>query len=99
MVTAASRLCECRSPAVLEPHRALFTLTLPPGGRSVLHTEIACDRQEFSRPPLRNFYVGLRDARRALRASAGRAASVASDNEVFNEAAQRSIADIYTPST
>lgn len=83
------------APMVLEPHRALFTLILPPGGRSVLHTEIACDRQDVSRPPLRNFYVGLRDARRALRASAGRAASVPSDNEIFNEAARGSIADIY----
>src|SRR4029450_5563997 len=46
-------------------------------------------------PLPRNFFIALRDARRAIRASVSRAASVATSNSIFNEAVRRSVADLY----
>jgi glycogen debranching enzyme len=82
------------APAVLEAHRAVFDIDLSPGGRVSLHLDITCDQPAAARPPRERFYVALRDARRALRGIAGAAASVDSDNEVFNEASRRCIADL-----
>jgi glycogen debranching enzyme len=39
--------------------------------------------------------MALRDSRRALRASSSRAASIVSSNDIFNEAARRSVSDLY----
>ena len=46
-------------------------------------------RRRQPRPPRRAFFAGLREARRALRSLASRAASIATSNEVFNEAVRR----------
>ena len=81
-------------PAQLQAGRAEYDVVLPPGGQVVLHMEIACDQPQMLRRPLHGFYLALRDARRALRRIAGAAASIDSDNAVFNEAARRSIADL-----
>jgi glycogen debranching enzyme len=43
----------------------------------------------------RSFYRDMRESRRALHESSGRAASVDSSNSVFNEVMRRSIADLY----
>src|SRR5690606_1582621 len=64
-----------------------------PSSRTI-YVEIACNRPVSAEPPLRAFFTALRDARRALRASAGRAASVASSNEIFNEALRRCVSDL-----
>ena len=50
---------------------------------------------QWSGAPLQRFFVCLRDARRRLRGSSGRAAAIETDNEVFNEAVRRSVADLY----
>jgi glycogen debranching enzyme len=81
-------------PLVLEGHRAVFDVDLAPGAQVVLHMDIACDQPRMVRKARERFYVALRDARRALRRIAGAAASIDSDNEVFNEAARRCIADL-----
>ncbi|HEX3350683.1 MAG TPA: amylo-alpha-1,6-glucosidase [Acetobacteraceae bacterium] len=86
-------------PQALEPDRAVFVLELPPGGRCVVHLDITCDSEDIGRPPLVRFYVGLRDARRALHSSSGRAAAIATDNDVFNETVRRSVADLYMLAT
>ncbi len=58
-------------------------------------SEIDCRDRQRTPKPRRTFFIGLRDARRALRASASRAASIETSNQIFNEAARRSIADLY----
>ena len=85
------------TPAELDGTRAQFAMALAPGGRCVIHVEIACDADaeaEATRSPVESYFIGLRDARRALRRSAGRAASIDSSNEIFNEAVRRSVSDL-----
>ena len=78
------------------PPPRLYELSLGPGEgmRSVLR--VACrDDRDQKIGVSRQFYSSLRTARRALRASSGRAASVDSSNSLFNEFARRSVADLY----
>lgn len=82
-------------PEQLDGSRAIFELTLAPHAIGAIAIEIA-----FDRPPSRaqlhgTFWSAMRDARRALRASASRAASIETSNDVFNEAARRSVSDLY----
>jgi glycogen debranching enzyme len=82
------------APARLEGNRAIFTLDVEPrGGRSLL-LEIGCNTDR-SQPKPRFYFSALREARRALRSSASRAASVATSNDIFNEAMRRSVSDLY----
>ena len=82
-------------PARLNTATALFELSLGPGEgvRSVLR--IACDEGDQKVGVGRQFYSSLRTARRALKNSSGRAASLDSSNSLFNEFARRSVADLY----
>ncbi len=87
------------APSALDARRAVFTLSLPPGGRTTIYVEIGCDR-DVARARLASgvgdaFLAAMLQARRALRRSASRAASVATSNEIFNEAARRSVSDLY----
>ena len=84
------------APTRLDAATALYELSLGPGEgmRSVLR--IACrDDRNQKIGVSRQFYSSLRTARRALRVSSGRAASVDSSNSLFNEFARRSVADLY----
>ena len=84
------------APTRLDAATALYEFSLGPGEgmRSVLR--IACrDSGDQKIGVGRQFYSSLRTARRALRASSGRAASVDSSNSLFNEFARRSVADLY----
>jgi glycogen debranching enzyme len=83
------------APARLNTATAVFELSLGPGEgvRSVLR--IACDEGDQRASAGRQFYSSLRTARRALRVSSGRAASLDSSNSLFNEFARRSVADLY----
>ncbi len=74
---------------------AIFDLRLEPHETRSLFIEIACDQTAADRPSHRSFFLALRDARRALRASSSRAASIVTSNEIFNEVARRSISDLY----
>jgi glycogen debranching enzyme len=82
-------------PDRVEPGRALFDLTLAPGARSTIYVEVQCDGRPFSAPPPEAYFLGLSQARRALRRSASRAASVQTSNDIFNEAVRRSVSDLY----
>lgn len=84
------------APTRLDAATALYELSLGPGEgvRSVLR--IACKNDGVPKIGIgRQFYSSLRTARRALRVSSGRAASLDSSNSVFNEFARRSVADLY----
>ncbi|MBB3386597.1 MULTISPECIES: amylo-alpha-1,6-glucosidase [unclassified Rhizobium] len=74
---------------------AVYDLRLEPHETRSLFIEIACDQAAVDRPSHRSFFLAMRDARRALRSSSSRAASIATSNEIFNEVARRSISDLY----
>jgi glycogen debranching enzyme len=84
------------APTRLDTATAIFELPLAPGEGVRVVLCISCDdRREHSSGIARQFYSSLRSARRALRNSSGRAASLASSNSLFNEFARRSVADLY----
>jgi glycogen debranching enzyme len=83
------------APNRLDDAAALFELSLGPGQGARLVLRIACDLPGSDNAVARRFYTSLRTARRALRDSSGRAASLDSSNSLFNEMARRSVADLY----
>ena len=83
------------APTHLSAKGAIFRLDLAPREGRSLFVEIDCRNEGRTGDPPRAFFIALRDARRALRASSSRAASINSSNQIFNEAARRSIADLY----
>ncbi|APG94889.1 amylo-alpha-1,6-glucosidase (plasmid) [Sinorhizobium americanum] len=82
-------------PLRLSATEAVYEIGLAPGQSRTLFLEINCQREPAITIGHRSFFFALRDARRALRTSSGRAASIVSSNEVFNEVVQRSISDLY----
>jgi glycogen debranching enzyme len=82
-------------PNRLDDATALFELALGPGQGARLVLRIGCDIRSRGDEVARRFYTSLRTARRALKASSGRAASLDSSNSLFNEMARRSVADLY----
>ncbi|WEX73871.1 amylo-alpha-1,6-glucosidase [Sinorhizobium numidicum] len=82
-------------PSRLTDTSAVYEIVLAPGESRSLFFEINCQREPVVPIGHRSFFFALRDARRALRASSGRAASIMTSNEVFNEVARRSISDLY----
>ncbi len=73
----------------------IYDLHLKPHEAHSLFIEIACDQTIVDEPSHLSFFLALRDARRALRASSSRAASIVTSNEIFNEVARRSVSDLY----
>lgn len=82
-------------PSTLTAAAATYQLELDPGESRTLFLEVNCQREPAIPIGHRSYFFALRDARRALRASSGRAACILSSNEVFNEVAQRSMSDLY----
>lgn len=83
------------APAELDVSGARFDLAVEPGGRAVLFVVVSCaadGRGDLSR---RNFFVCLREARRAQRKSARDAATVETSDSGFNELLCRSASDLY----
>ena len=83
------------APARLDTATALFELPLEPGEGARAISRIVCDAGESKTDVGHQFYGSLRTARRALRDSSSRAASLDSSNSLFNEFARRSVADLY----
>lgn len=86
-------------PTRLEPKRAIFEFDLEPHERASIFIEIRCETPSPNAPPWKLFFSSLRDARRDLRASATRAATVETSHDIFNEVVRRSIADLYMLTT
>jgi glycogen debranching enzyme len=82
-------------PQHIDRTAALFHLEIPAGRCVSLFVTVACEEEAGRDKPSRLFFVGLRGARRALRAATARAASVATSNEIFNEVLCRGMADLY----
>jgi glycogen debranching enzyme len=81
-------------PTELTAGRALFGFDLAPTQTRHIFIEISCGVDAAVERAPRTFLTALRDARRALRLSTARAASIATSNATFNEAARRSVADL-----
>ena len=82
------------APAVLRASGALFQLTLPPQGGCTVYMEVGFEELEADRRLAWRFRSGLRQARHALRQASRRMASVDTSNEIFNELARRTVADL-----
>ncbi|AHF83118.1 amylo-alpha-1,6-glucosidase [Rhizobium leguminosarum bv. trifolii WSM1689] len=91
----STRLSFVPEPTEIRSDLVTYDLHLEPHETRSLFVTIGCDQASADRPTPRLFFLALRDARRALRASSSRAASIATSNEIFNEAARRSVADLY----
>ncbi|HEX6442637.1 MAG TPA: amylo-alpha-1,6-glucosidase [Stellaceae bacterium] len=87
------------TPTQLDKSGAQFVLPLRPGEWCRLALRVGCNDAGSDDWNVRRFYRALRDARHALRASSGRAASIEGSNAVFNELARRSVADLYMLAT
>ena len=83
------------APTQLTHERADYILDLHAGETKVLFFETSCNPGPVSEPPRRQFFIGLRGARRALRSSVVNAASMQTSNATLNEALCRSVADLY----
>jgi glycogen debranching enzyme len=86
-------------PSRLDGSSAEFVIDLGPGQGCRLALRAGCDDRGSEDWNVGRCYRALRDARRALRASSARAASIEGSNAVFNELARRSVADLYMLNT
>ncbi|SPK76968.1 putative Amylo-alpha-1,6-glucosidase (plasmid) [Cupriavidus taiwanensis] len=82
-------------PQALSGSRASFTLLLKPSCMQLLRMEIRCKSVDHEEREAQSFLGALLQSRRELRRSSGRAASITTSNELFNEVARRSISDLY----
>ena len=83
------------SPTTLNGARAVYVRDLDAHAFCSIFIEIEYGRDASVAQVHRAYFISLRDARRELRASSSRAAAIETSNEIFNEAARRSIADLY----
>jgi glycogen debranching enzyme len=83
------------APDSLSNEHASFDLTLRPGGRISLFVTLKYEGASTRPCRPERFLPCLRDARRSLRQSSSRAASVTTSNAIFNEVTGRSIADLH----
>jgi glycogen debranching enzyme len=83
-------------PDHIDHESAIFRLALPPRGRASVFSTVSCkEGTEPEKDTPGRFFVCFRAARRALRESTARAASVETSNEIFNEVLCRSMADLH----
>ncbi|MBY5537896.1 amylo-alpha-1,6-glucosidase [Rhizobium leguminosarum] len=92
--TRTTRVSFDPAPDELAPDLAFYDLHLSARGSRSIFIEVDCDRSEKDRR-VNGFFLAMRDARRALRSSMARAASVSSSNQIFNQLARRSVSDLY----
>ena len=84
------------APVRLTADQADFFITLAPHETVNLFIEVRCDsRADADVAANRRFLVAMRDARRNLRRSSARAASVSTSSDIFNEAIRRAVSDLY----
>jgi glycogen debranching enzyme len=82
-------------PQRLEKNTAVFDLDLAPGAYTIVFLEIWVGRVDDERPGRVAYLASARQARRNLQHLSSQAASITTSDDVFNEAARRSVADIY----
>ncbi len=82
-------------PAALTAGRAEFLLEVGPGQTRIIFCEVCCSGLPQSAKADRAFLRAFSNARRSLRASRRRGVSIEPSNQLFGEAMQRSVADLY----
>jgi glycogen debranching enzyme len=88
------------APQQLTDSHARFDVPVPPGERRTLYIQICCERTEEPIGALsKHFLKRLRESMQALKQARSRGATVRSSNQLFNEVARRSVADITMLST
>ncbi|NWK98885.1 amylo-alpha-1,6-glucosidase [Sphingobium lactosutens] len=87
------------APTELTATHARFDVTIPPGKRCALFTRICCGKAQADEALPKQFLKSLREAMQALRQARRRGATIRSSNDLFNEVARRSVADISMLST
>jgi glycogen debranching enzyme len=80
-------------PNALDCRQAAFNLVLKPRQRASVFITIGCNRGA-AEPQSQPFFVGFRNARRALRGANARSAAVETSNDIFNQILRRSVADL-----
>jgi glycogen debranching enzyme len=83
------------APTALHGHRAAYAIGLEPGQTTSIFIEIDYRSDRPTSRAVRDYFVALRDARRELRHASSRAVGIETSNEIFNETARRSVADLY----
>ncbi|WP_375196106.1 glycogen debranching N-terminal domain-containing protein [Sphingobium sp.] len=88
------------APQHLTDSHVRFDVAVPPGERRTLYIQICCERTEKPGGALsKHFLKRLRESMQALKQARSRGATVQSSNQLFNEVARRSVADITMLST
>jgi glycogen debranching enzyme len=83
-------------PTHLATDQADFTIQLKPHETANLFIEIRCNSEGAASGLASSRFVrAMRDARRALRRSTARAASIATSSDIFNEGVRRAVSDLY----
>ncbi|MBB2687960.1 UNVERIFIED_ORG: glycogen debranching enzyme [Rhizobium etli] len=91
----STRLSFVPEPPEIRSDLVTYDFELDPHESRSLFITIGCDQTAADQPAHYSFFLALRDARRALRASSSRAALIATSNEIFNEVSRRSVSDLY----
>ena len=86
-------------PQRLDEESARFVLTMEPNQRVPLFMTVSCTEDPAEPRPAYRFLSCLRQAQKAARGAARRAASVESSNELFNDVLHRAVADLYMLTT
>ncbi len=81
------------APASLNDKEAVFNISLAPHERASFFIVIRCNGEQPAKE--RDFFSSIHSARRALRRSVDRAATIETSNAVFNRTLSRSMADLY----
>ncbi len=82
-------------PTSLTARLAEYAIDLAPGETGAVFLEIGCDALPAAQSPRRAFFRAFINARRSLRACSSQAASIATSNQILNEAVRRSVSDLY----
>jgi glycogen debranching enzyme len=82
------------APDALDTRSATYALTLDTQARTSVFVTVSC-REGNEMALDRDFFPCLKRARRALRRSTGRAATIETSNAIFNEIVNRSMADLF----
>ena len=90
-----TRLTFDPAPKILTTARANFEVSLKPHEARRIFIRIGTPDDENADWSGRQFYRQMRAARRALRSSSGRAASLKGSNSLFNEVVRRAVSDLY----
>ncbi|MBL8546866.1 MAG: amylo-alpha-1,6-glucosidase [Hyphomonadaceae bacterium] len=83
------------APSALSATHAEFNFDVDPGQTRIVFFEVCCSGLPPTAEPHRAFLSAFSNARRALRASQRRGVSIEPSNQLFGEAIQRSVADLY----